>query len=103
MYEPDHTLPRRLVATQRAGCRCRVRTGGSRVKRCLGRGFSGRGVSGNLPEQYGNRRTEIHEETETQSLRGIQGASGAGGDPDEKTVAQIAVHHEVHATQVTAE
>jgi hypothetical protein len=30
-----------------------------------GRGFSDRGVSGNLPGQYSNRRTEIHEETKT--------------------------------------
>jgi hypothetical protein len=30
-----------------------------------GRAFSGRGVSGFLPVQYSNRRTEIHEETET--------------------------------------
>jgi hypothetical protein len=30
-----------------------------------GLGFSHRGVSGNLPVQYSNRRTEIHEETKT--------------------------------------
>ena len=30
-----------------------------------GRGFSDTGVSGNLPEQYSNRRTQIHEETKT--------------------------------------
>ena len=30
-----------------------------------GRGFFGQGVSGFLPVQYSNRRTEIHEETET--------------------------------------
>ena len=30
-----------------------------------GRGFSDRGVSGFLPGQYSNRRTEIHEETKT--------------------------------------
>jgi hypothetical protein len=30
-----------------------------------GRGFSDRGVSGNLPVQYSNRRAEIHEETKT--------------------------------------
>jgi hypothetical protein len=36
-----------------------------------GRGFSDRGVSGNLPVQYSNRRTEIHEETKTEPFRGI--------------------------------
>jgi DNA invertase Pin-like site-specific DNA recombinase len=46
-----------------------------------GHGFSGRGVSGFLPVQYSNRRTEIHEETKTQSLGGVQSASGPGGDP----------------------
>jgi hypothetical protein len=30
-----------------------------------GRGFSDTGVSGNLPEQYSNRRAQIHEETKT--------------------------------------
>lgn len=46
-----------------------------------GLGISDRGVSGFLPVQNGNRRTEIHEETKTQSLAGVQGASGPGGDP----------------------
>jgi nickel/cobalt transporter (NiCoT) family protein len=46
-----------------------------------GRGFSDTGVSGNLPVQYSNRRTEIHEETKTEPLGGIQGTSGPGGDP----------------------
>jgi transposase InsO family protein len=46
-----------------------------------GRGFSDRGVSGFLPVQYSNRRTEIHEETKTQSFAGIQGTSGPGGYP----------------------
>jgi integrase/recombinase XerD len=46
-----------------------------------GRVFSGRGVSGILPVQYSNRRTEIHEETKTQSFGGVQSASGPGGDP----------------------
>jgi hypothetical protein len=43
--------------------------------------------------QYSNQRTEIHEETKTEPLSGVQGASGPG-------MAQIAAHHEVHATQV---
>jgi hypothetical protein len=30
-----------------------------------GRGFSDTSVSGNLPEQYSNRRAQIHEETKT--------------------------------------
>jgi len=46
-----------------------------------GLGFSGRGVSGNLPVQYSNRRTEIHEETKTKPLSVVQGTSGPGGDP----------------------
>jgi len=46
-----------------------------------GLGISDRGVSGFLPVQYSNRRTEIHEETKTQSLTGVQSASGPGGDP----------------------
>jgi hypothetical protein len=46
-----------------------------------GRVFSDRGESGFLPGQYSNRRTEIHEETETKSFGGVQSASGPGGDP----------------------
>ena len=46
-----------------------------------GSGISDSGVSGFLPVQNSNRRTEIHEETKTQSLAGVQGASGPGGDP----------------------
>ena len=46
-----------------------------------GRGFSGRGVSGNLPVQYSNRRTEIHEEAKTKPLSVIQGAGGPGRGP----------------------
>ena len=46
-----------------------------------GCGFSDGGVSGNLPVQYSNRRTEIHEEAKTKPLSVIQGASGPGSDP----------------------
>ncbi len=44
----------------------------------------------------------IHEETKTKSFAGVQSASGPEAIRGEKTVAQIAAHHEVHATQVTA-
>lgn len=46
-----------------------------------GLGISDRGVSGFLPVQYSDRRTEIHAKTQTQSLAGVQSASGPGGDP----------------------
>ena len=46
-----------------------------------GRGFSGRGVSGNLPVQYSDRRTQIHEKTKTKPLSLVQGTSGPGGNP----------------------
>ncbi len=46
-----------------------------------GCGFSGRSVSGNLPVQYSNRRTQIHEKTQTKPLSVVQGTSGPGGNP----------------------
>lgn len=52
--------------------------------------------------QYSNPRTQLHEKTKTKPLSVVQGTSGPGGNPGEKTVAEIAAHHEVHATQVTA-
>ena len=46
-----------------------------------GCGFSGRGLGGNLPVQYSDHRTEIHQEAETKPLDVVQGASSPADHP----------------------
>jgi hypothetical protein len=46
-----------------------------------GSGFSDTGISGFRTGRQGDRRKEIHEEAQTEPLRGVQGASRLGSDP----------------------